>query len=117
MTTPLAKLITDHRDHTGETFADIARAAGISRGRISQIALGDTGLPSASTVRGLATALGLSERTVRDAAYATAGVGRPASPADARAAKIVEHLAHLTPDDLEVIEELVAILHARRIRG
>lgn len=119
MTPPktLAQLITEHRDRTGDTYADIARAAGISRGRISQIALGDTGMPSAATVRGLATALGLSDRIVRDAAYATAGITSRVSDASTRIELITARLHDLTPGDLEVIDDLVSVLHARRSRG
>lgn len=112
----LADLIQRHIDTTGETYAAIAERAGVSRGRISQIAGGDAGLPKRDTLLGLARALSLPPAVIQSAAAVSAGIGQP-DGALTHADVIAARLPYLSANDLEVVGELVDVLIAKRSRG
>jgi transcriptional regulator with XRE-family HTH domain len=65
--TPLAELIKNHCDRTGDTLADIAHRGKVSRQTLSALVNRDRleQLPRASTIEKLATGLGLPYDVVR----------------------------------------------------
>ena len=84
----LLAIIDDYRDRHGQpSDSSIARAAGITRQRISLWRKeGVRSMPDPETLRGLARALHVSEETVVLAAARDAGYLRPRSDGDANSA-------------------------------
>lgn len=105
MTTPLAELIRAHCDRTGETLSDVAARGSLSRQTLSALVNRDAAnqLPRASTLRKLATGLGLPFETVRKVA-ATAAYGEADGHSERQAAQVLAAYAERLPDrDLEVL--------------
>lgn len=74
MATPLAELVRTHCVQTGDTLADIAARGSLSRQTLSALVnrTDANQLPRASTIRKLATGLGLPFELVRSVAQETA---------------------------------------------
>lgn len=114
----LSDLIRQHCQRTGDSYADIARAAGLSKARIGQLALTETpAMPRHETIVKLSNALRLPLRVVQSAAMVTAGVSPQETSADDRIALIAAHLAELDEVALHHVELFVGVLAAEAARG
>ena len=99
--TPLQRLIWDHRQRTGETFADIARRAGVPRQTISQIANNPDPrrTPRPATLDALALGLGVSRELVETLADEVAAQVAEAERAEAP----TPYLSRVSDPDLVVL--------------
>lgn len=101
----LMALFADYREKTGQSYGDIAGRTNLSRATIYNLATKQSkNFPRPETLRQVAQALNLPERTVRDAAMASVGIKTSAPmPADPLRAELqllaeelpVEHLDSL----------------------
>lgn len=114
----LDELIRQHQDRTGESFAQIATRAGLSKAKVGQLALkGGPHVPRAETLSKLATGLQVPFSTVQAAAMVTAGVAPESGARDQRVDVLAMNAGHLDDDDLERVEVFIEALIARRRRG
>ena len=111
----LAALIRREQDSTGHSYADIARASGLSKAKIGQLA--DRKMKyqvRADTLRKLATGLRLPYAVVQRAAMVTAGITDPADAStDDRISLILARLEKLPPDVLDTVETMIDAIAAR----
>ncbi len=111
----LDELIRRHQDRTGESYAQIARRAGLSKAKVGQLALPTAPhMPRADTLRKLATGLQLTFERVQDAAMVTAGVSPDTHAESQRMSLLIDNLLQLDEDDLERVEVIVDALRGRR---
>lgn len=108
----LATLIERRRHEHDESYADIARRAGLSKPYIYKLATHDSvGMPRAETITALARGLRTTEDAVREAALESANlVTRRVPSRDPRVDSIVASLEGLGDRDLAVVERLVESL-------
>lgn len=104
----LADLIRIHKDATGESYADIAKRAGLSKAKVGQLAVAEQRhMPRVDTVEKLAHGLKLPLTLVQRAAMASAGITprdvASVTEADVLAAKI----RRLPPRDQAIITTMV----------
>lgn len=105
----LATLLKRHRDGTGESYAQIARKTGLSKGYIGTLAVGRNPIQvSARTVDALATGLGIPRSRVTAAATATAGLAEPDDESSQRVAQLTAELEQLDDDALERVAQVVS---------
>lgn len=110
----LADLIRDHCARTGDSYSDLARASGLSKARIGQLAhvTDAPAQPRQETIEKLAKALRLPVRIVQAAAMVTAGVSPGDVGTDQRIALLAAQLADLDPVTLRYVEVCVGALLA-----
>lgn len=102
---PLAELVTEHCERTGDTLSAIAARGGVSRQTLSGLMHreGPKSLPRDATLAALAKGLGMSLATVRQVAAETA-YGEPETPTPRRlVAVLLGHVDGLTDEELEVV--------------
>lgn len=98
----LAELIRRHQDATGDSYATIARRAGISKAKVGQLAVAtQPHMPRAETLEKLAAGLQLPFRVVQQAAMASAGITPEEYDGEQRIDLIVAMLRELSDDDLD----------------
>jgi transcriptional regulator with XRE-family HTH domain len=98
---PLQQLIWSYRERTGESFAVIARRAGVARQTISKVAHSNS-VPRVSTLDALARGLLVPESDVYELAAATIRQRGHQSPTDglsAHAIQMVRLMESLSPAD------------------
>lgn len=107
----IADLIWEHQDKTLESYATIAKRAGMSKARIGQLAR-DVGFPRITTLEKLAIGLELPLAVVKEAAMATAGVYDPveAKADDEDTARMREQLEALSPEDRHSVGAFIGFL-------
>jgi transcriptional regulator with XRE-family HTH domain len=113
---PLQVLIAEHMANTRDTVADIAARGNLPRQTVSRMLNdGPTGaMPRRKTLEGLATGLGLSVRTVADAA-AQSTTGADAEPLDNRLAVLLDMCRRLPVSQVDVL--LAAARAMERTQG
>ncbi|UVK62574.1 immunity repressor [Arthrobacter phage TaylorSipht] len=112
----LAELIRQHQAKTGDSYADIARRAGLSKAKIGQLAsTTQPHMPRVDTIEKIAAGLRLPIRVVQQAAMASAGI-LPAEEYDTeqRVDLIVADLREMTPAQLDTAARLIAALRNER---
>jgi transcriptional regulator with XRE-family HTH domain len=110
----LAELIRQHQRTTGDSYADIARKAGLSKPRIGQFAdPRQHFVVRAATVESLARGLQLPVATVQKAALATAGYDMRPAHQDERLTRIIDRLQELDDDQLGLVTDLVETIAKR----
>lgn len=110
----IADLIQQHCQRTGDSYSDLARASGLSKARIGQLALtGTPAMPRHETLVKLSKALKLPLAVIQSAAMVSAGVSPDSESPDQRIALLVAHIADLPEVDLEYVETFVSALVAR----
>lgn len=110
----LAALLRQHQDATGDSYADIARASGLSKAKIGQIATTTSPhMPRSETLQKLARGLRLPFHVVQQAAMVSAGISPATHSADQRIELLVSRLHDLPADDLDTVELFVQALHGR----
>ncbi|WP_175008151.1 helix-turn-helix transcriptional regulator [Cellulosimicrobium sp. TH-20] len=113
----LAELIRRHQDATGDSYADIARAAGLSKARVGQLAIG-TGakLPRDETLTKLAKGLRLPPEVVKRAALVSSGIAESDTFPDSDISVIADRLQQITPQSRQIIADLVDVVWARETK-
>ena len=111
----LAHLIERRRREHNESYATIARRAGLSKPYIYKLAThGDLGMPRTATITCLARGLATTEEAVRQAALVSARLVTKKVPTrDPRVDSIVASLEELDDRDLLAVERLVESLTLR----
>lgn len=112
----LADLIQRHRDQTGDSYATIARATGLSKALIGQLAQpgGRRRVLQEGTVEKLARGLRLPDSVVQSAAMVSAGLQPASAVTDQRIALLTAQIARLDAADLERVEVIVDALVRHR---
>jgi transcriptional regulator with XRE-family HTH domain len=111
----LQELVLAHCDATGDTLSDIAERAGLSRQTLSALMHRPNkgNLPRTSTLDRLAVGLGVSPRTVRDAAQiAVLGLNGDDEPYDRRVVVLIDQARRLSPQQVEVLLATARALQA-----
>lgn len=109
----LSDLIRQHQQRTGDSFADLARASGISKARIGQLAdSASIHMPRHDTVAKLSRALHLPLRVVQSAAMVSAGISPETASSGDRVSLLAALLADLPEQDLRYVEVFVGALTA-----
>jgi transcriptional regulator with XRE-family HTH domain len=104
----LADLIREHQEHTGDSYADMARKTGISKAKIGQLARPEnTYLVRQETLNKLAHGLSLPIATVQRASLGTAGFTNREVQRTDTLRSITDRLEELSPDDVALIADLV----------
>lgn len=112
----LAELIRQRQDATGESYATIARRAGLSKAKIGQLADPTVPhMPRAATLEKLAAGLQLPPDIVKRAAMVTAGITPPDDNVLDRFAPLVERLRQLPENDQETVDVIVSALLNRHV--
>lgn len=113
--TDIRGLIAREQQLTGASYADIAKASGLSKAKIGQMAL-DTKRYQirAETIEKLALGLRLPVAVVQRAALVTAGVAEPSEGRNARVDLIVHQLSKLSDEDLKLTEAVVDVFVKHR---
>lgn len=110
-TITLAELIRQHQDKTGDSYAVIARRAGLSKAKIGQLANVDQPhMPRIDTLEKIATGLQLPLRVVQQAAMATAGITPDDYDTEQRIDLVVSQLRELNPEQLGMAVRLLQAL-------
>ena len=111
----LAALIRQHQAATGQSYGDIAKASGLSKAKIGQLAtVGSPHMPRAETIEKLARGLRLPLAVVQRAAMSSGGLMPKDQEPDERLALLTARLRALSSDDLERVELFVQALAGRR---
>ncbi|AYN56852.1 immunity repressor [Arthrobacter phage Andrew] len=114
----LAELIRQHQDKTGDSYAVIARRAGLSKAKIGQLANVDQPhMPRIDTIEKVAAGLQLPLRVVQQAAMASAGITPDDYDTEQRVDLIVAKLRELPPDQLDTAARLIEALLAGQAHG
>lgn len=103
---PLAVLVTDHCERTGDTLAGIAARGGMSRQTLSGLVNGSgpRSFPRINTIKALARGLDLPFESVRHAAAMTAVGGEGADePPRKLLAVLMAQAEGLTDEELEAL--------------
>lgn len=107
----LAELIRQHQDKTGESYATIAKRAGLSKAKIGQLAsITQPHMPRIDTLEKMAAGLNTSVRVVQQAAMASAGILPDTYEAEQEIDLIVSYLRELTPAQLDTASRLIRAL-------
>ena len=120
----LATLIQQHRERTGDSYADIARRAGLSKAKIGQLAqatgpgtAGQAHMPRSETLAKVAKGLGLPLETVQLAAISSAGITPKNYAGSSQADLIASKLRELDARDLQTVRALVdSLANAKEAR-
>lgn len=112
----LAELIRDHQATSNASYNDLAKATGLSKAKIGQIANGDSGMPRVETLEKLARGLSLPLSVVKSAAMVSAGMSDVPDDDDPDTAVLVTRFKELPPADRETVRDLVNVLHQRTRR-
>ena len=114
----LAELIRQHQDNTGDSYADIARRAGLSKAKIGQLASTDQPhMPRIDTLEKVAAGLRLPLRVVQQAAMASAGIMPESYDSDQAIDLIVANLRQLSPEQLGTAARLIQALKTEARHG
>lgn len=114
----LAELIRQHQDRTGDSYAVIARRAGLSKAKIGQLAQPDGHhMPRVDTLEKVAVGLGLPLRIIQQAALTTAGIAPESYDNEQKIDHLVAVLRELPPEDLETATMVVQAMRQRRADG
>jgi transcriptional regulator with XRE-family HTH domain len=106
----LARLLVDYRDRTGDSYTELARKTGITRGFFGYLINKEPPLMVApETVRKLADGLGIPLDVVRSAALASSGLSPDTQAADLPepVALIAEQMRGLSDHQLEIVAGVV----------
>lgn len=107
----LAELIRQHQDKTGDSYAVIAKRAGLSKAKIGQLANTDQPhMPRIDTIEKVANGLQLPLRVVQQAAMASAGITPDDYDTEQRIDLIVAQLRELDPAQLGMAVRLMQSL-------
>ena len=107
----LAELIRQHQDKTGDSYAVIARRAGLSKAKIGQLAsLDQPHMPRIDTIEKIAAGLQLPLRVVQQAAMASAGILPESYDTEQAIDLIVAQLRELSPEQLGTAARLIQAL-------
>ena len=110
----LQTLIADHCHGTGDTISDIAARGGLSRQTVSAIAHRDEpgAIPRHTTLRKLATGLGLSLEVVERAAAMAASQADGRDFDALRLAVLMDQARHLNDEQIRVLLATARALNA-----
>lgn len=104
----LADLIREHQDKTGDSYGDIARATGLSKAKIGQLARPEnTYLVRQETLTKLANGLRLPHATVVRASLGSAGFHDADVQRSDRVRALTDRLEELPDTTLQLVAEII----------